>query len=133
MPRFRRAVAAARACSSPFSLSGRSASSVMPRSPRARASACRIRYSSTVGTPRCHPRVMGFPPGPQRGSYVRISRFHYNRALADDGYLPVLGLHEIFTGLADMKRIDLRNVAIIAHVDNGKTTLVDNMLLHSGL
>jgi GTP-binding protein len=32
-----------------------------------------------------------------------------------------------------MKRTDLRNVAIIAHVDHGKTTMVDEMMRQSGL
>ena len=31
-----------------------------------------------------------------------------------------------------MIREDLRNIAIIAHVDHGKTTLVDQMLKQSG-
>ena len=31
-----------------------------------------------------------------------------------------------------MIREDLRNIAIIAHVDHGKTTLVDEMLKQSG-
>ncbi len=32
-----------------------------------------------------------------------------------------------------MKREDLRNIAIVAHVDHGKTTLVDQMLKQSGI
>ena len=32
-----------------------------------------------------------------------------------------------------MKREDLRNIALIAHVDHGKTTLVDGLLKQSGI
>ena len=32
-----------------------------------------------------------------------------------------------------MEKYDIRNIAIIAHVDHGKTTLVDNMLKQAGL
>ncbi|MFM7874111.1 MAG: GTP-binding protein, partial [Actinomycetota bacterium] len=35
-------------------------------------------------------------------------------------------------GLAEKERAKLRNIAIIAHVDHGKTTLVDAMLWQSG-
>ncbi|MGA6972611.1 MAG: GTP-binding protein, partial [Candidatus Binatus sp.] len=32
-----------------------------------------------------------------------------------------------------MRRPDIRNLAIVAHVDHGKTTLVDAMLRQSGV
>jgi GTP-binding protein len=39
-----------------------------------------------------------------------------------------VGFHEEF-----MKRGDLRNIALIAHVDHGKTTIVDGLLKQSGI
>jgi len=45
----------------------------------------------------------------------------------------LLNLYITFYGVFFVKRLDLRNIAIIAHVDHGKTTLVDEMLKQGGI
>ena len=45
----------------------------------------------------------------------------------------LLNIYYTFYGVFFVKRLDLRNIAIIAHVDHGKTTLVDEMLKQGGI
>ena len=42
-------------------------------------------------------------------------------------------LDELKIGIGNMTNKNIRNIAIIAHVDHGKTTLVDCMLKQSGV
>jgi GTP-binding protein len=43
-----------------------------------------------------------------------------------------IGISDFWKGQVSLLREDLRNIAIIAHVDHGKTTLVDEMLKQGG-
>ena len=54
-------------------------------------------------------------------------------AYTDREYNPGIGCVESVMKNKMIKRDDLRNLAIVAHVDHGKTTLVDAMLWQSGV
>src|SRR5262249_6113875 len=66
---------------------------------------------------RVHPRAIAFP-------CARLPHSNYN-ALSSPGFFRRVSMKNA--------RNELRNLAIIAHVDHGKTTLVDQMLRQSGL
>src|SRR6478735_8222061 len=48
------------------------------------------------------------------------------------GFLPVQPVTPTAASDGRTRRADLRNVALVAHVDHGKTTLVDAMLRQAG-
>src|SRR5262245_7558997 len=82
---------------------------------------------------RCCPSA---PPGIAGSAATSaIKPIHCRRCMSDASSLskrrPFYPI--CYTGLVMQTRPDLRNVAIIAHVDHGKTTLVDAMLWQGGI
>jgi GTP-binding protein len=62
-----------------------------------------------------------------RGSNLVATNF------SPDSEQPLSGSSPEINERTLMKRMDLRNIAIIAHVDHGKTTLVDQMMRQSAM
>src|SRR5262249_10569123 len=107
------------------SVSGRSSSFSTPASSGDAASACRIRYRCMASPPGLHTLLT-------QGGCALPTCCGYN----NESIPPWPGGRSARPPSSDstrMKRNDLRNVAIIAHVDHGKTTLVDQILRQSGL
>src|SRR3954451_3701488 len=104
-----------------------------------------VSLAAGVTPPRCHHPPRGSSPPPHdrgRASAARTRRSARSRGAATVGArAPVRCTHLTYAGLflpasqaliVLALRNDLRNVAIVAHVDHGKTTLVDAMLWQSG-
>jgi len=68
---------------------------------------------------------------------VAVTSPHENSRFCLAGTVPLpvgfAGVHYLIEQRFIVKREDLRNIAIIAHVDHGKTTLLDGMLRQSGI
>src|SRR5207253_3020361 len=124
----------------PLSVSGRSSSLSTPFDPASTASAWRITYSlhgsrpSLAAAPFPFCLTAGQARGLSRGTtpLPPVQRRCHLPIIQNSSALarrrgPETG------GERGMKRNDIRNVAIIAHVDHGKTTMVDEMLRQSGL
>src|SRR5262249_927876 len=114
----------------PAALKGRSASSA-GSCLCAPASAWRIRYRF-IGFPLGRRTSRDFISSSHEGGCTRLPPFHLSIIIFFSGPA-TKSWPSPLSRRPGMKRPDIRNLAIIAHVDHGKTTLVDQMLRQSGL